>query len=109
MEIQFTPTALEKVRDIMRAHGVREGGLRVGVQGGGCSGMSYNLALDTEQRPGDKVIEQDGVKLFVDAKSLLFLNGVTIDWQDEGIMHKGFTFINPNSSGACGCGESFAV
>jgi iron-sulfur cluster assembly protein len=107
--IQLTPKAVEKVREIMRDQGLAEGGLRVGVKGGGCSGLSYNLALDTEERPGDKVFEMDGVKLFVDMKSFLFLNGSTLDYKEEGMMQRGFTFINPNSSGACGCGESFAV
>jgi iron-sulfur cluster assembly protein len=109
MAIQLTPTAIEKIRDLMRDHNVIDGGLRVGVAGGGCSGLSYNLALDTEERPGDKVFEQDGIKIFVDTKSLLYLKGITLDWKDEGLMHRGFAFINPNSSGACGCGESFAV
>jgi iron-sulfur cluster assembly protein len=107
--LQLTETATARIREIMRDNGLTEGGLRVGVQGGGCSGLSYNLALDTEQRPGDKVFEQDGVKVFVDMKSLLYLNGATLDWKDEGLMQRGFTFSNPNSSGACGCGESFAV
>jgi iron-sulfur cluster assembly protein len=107
--IQLTPKAVEKVREIMRDQGLTEGGLRVGVQGGGCSGLSYNLALDTEERAGDKVFEVDGVKLFVDMKSFLFLNGSTLDYKEEGLMQRGFTFVNPNSSGACGCGESFAV
>jgi iron-sulfur cluster assembly protein len=107
--IQLTPKAVEKVREIMRDQGLTEGGLRVGVKGGGCSGLSYNLALDTEERPGDKVFEVDGVKLFVDMKSFLFLNGSTLDYKEEGLMQRGFTFVNPNSSGACGCGESFAV
>jgi iron-sulfur cluster assembly protein len=107
--IQLTPKAVEKVREIMRDQGLAEGGLRVGVKGGGCSGLSYNLALDTEERPGDKVFEVDGVKLFVDMKSFLFLNGSTLDYKEEGLMQRGFTFVNPNSSGACGCGESFAV
>ena len=107
--IQVTANAAARIREIMRDNGLSEGGLRVGVQGGGCSGLSYNLALDTEQRPGDKVFEQDGVKVFVDIKSLLYLSGATLDWKDEGLMQRGFTFINPNSSGACGCGESFAV
>jgi iron-sulfur cluster assembly protein len=107
--IQLTPKAVEKVREIMRDQGLAEGGLRVGVKGGGCSGLSYNLALDTEERPGDKVFEVDGVKLFVDTKSFLFLNGSTLDYKEEGLMQRGFIFTNPNSSGACGCGESFAV
>ena len=107
--IELTPRAVEKVREVMRDQGVAEGGLRVGVQGGGCSGMSYNLAIDTDERPGDKVFEVDGVKLFVDLKSFLYLDGSTLDYKDEGLMQRGFTFVNPNSAGACGCGESFAV
>ena len=107
--IELTPRAVEKVREVMRDQGVVEGGLRVGVQGCGCSGMSYNLAIDTEVRPGDKVFEVDGVKLLVDMKSFLYLDGSTLDYKDEGLMQRGFTFVNPNSSGACGCGESFAV
>ena len=109
MAIELTPRAVEKVREIMRDQGIAEGGLRVGVQGGGCSGLSYNLAIDTEERPGDQVFAVDDVKLFVDMKSLLYLNGSTLDYKDQGLMQIGFTFVNPNSSGACGCGESFAV
>jgi iron-sulfur cluster assembly protein len=109
MAIELTPRAVEKVREIMRDQGLTEGGLRVGVKGGGCSGLSYNLALDTDERPGDRVYEVDGVKLFVDMKSLLYLDGSTLDYKDEGLLQRGFTFVNPNSAGACGCGESFAV
>jgi iron-sulfur cluster assembly protein len=107
--IELTPRAIEKVREIMRDQGIAEGGLRVGVKGGGCSGLSYNLAIDTEQRPGDRVFENDGVKVFVDLKSILYLDGSTLDYKDEGLMQRGFTFANPNSSGTCGCGESFGV
>ena len=107
--IELTTKAVDKVREIMRDQGIAEGGLRVGVKGGGCSGMSYNLAIDTEQRPGDKVFEKEGIKVFVDMKSLLFLDGSTLDYKDEGLMQRGFTFVNPNSTGSCGCGESFAV
>jgi iron-sulfur cluster assembly protein len=107
--IALTSRAIEKVRQIMQDQGIVEGGLRVGVNGGGCSGMSYNLAIDTEERPGDKIFEQDGVKVYVDFKSLLFLDGATLDYKDEGLMQRGFTFNNPKSSGTCGCGESFAV
>jgi iron-sulfur cluster assembly protein len=107
--IKLTSKAVEKVREIMRSQGLTEGGLRVGVKGGGCSGLSYNLAIDTDERPGDKVYEIDGVKVFVDAKSLLFLGGTTLDYVEEGLMQRGFIFGNPNSAGNCGCGESFAV
>ncbi len=107
--IALTPEAAEKIREIMREQGIKEGGLRIGVQGGGCSGLSYNLAIDTESRPGDKVFEMDGFKIFVDMKSYLYLHGSVLDYKNEGLMQRGFTFINPNSSGNCGCGESFAV
>lgn len=107
--IELTPRAIEKVREIMRDQGISEGGLRVGVKGGGCSGLSYNLAIDTEERPGDRVFEKNGVRVFVDMKSILYLDGAILDYKDEGLMQRGFTFINPNSSGTCGCGESFAV
>jgi len=107
--IELTSRAIEKVREIMRDQGITEGGLRVGVKGGGCSGLSYNLAIDTEERPGDRIFEKDGVKVFVDMKSSLYLDGSTLDYKDEGLMQRGFTFVNPNSSGDCGCGESFAV
>lgn len=107
--IQLTSRAADRIREIMHDQGVTSGGLRVGISGGGCSGLSYSLAIDTEERPGDKVFEADGVKVFVDTKSFLYLNGSTIDWKDEGLMQRGFTFVNPNSSGSCGCGESFAV
>lgn len=109
MAIELTPVAAEKIREIMRDQGLTRGGLRVGVKGGGCSGLGYTLALDTEEHPGDKVFEFDGFKVFVDMKSFLFLNGTTLDYKNEGLMQRGFTFINPNSSGDCGCGESFAV
>ncbi|HVF89590.1 MAG TPA: iron-sulfur cluster assembly accessory protein [Blastocatellia bacterium] len=109
MAIELTRVAVEKIREIMNEQGLSEGGLRVGVKGGGCSGLGYTLALDTEERPGDKVFEMDGVKVFVDMKSYLYLNGTTLDYKMEGLMQRGFTFVNPNSAGDCGCGESFAV
>ncbi len=109
MAIELTPVAVDKIREIMNEQGLSEGGLRVGVKGGGCSGLGYTLALDTEERPGDKVFERDGVKVFVDVKSYLYLNGTTLDYKMEGLMQRGFTFVNPNSAGDCGCGESFAV
>ena len=70
--------------------------------------MSYQFKFDTKQRPTDKVYEYDGVKIFVDPKSLLYLNGMTLDYQ-ESLMQSGFVFDNPNAKGACGCGESFTV
>src|SRR6476660_10598913 len=97
--IQISEGAARKIQTLMAKQGITEGGLRVGVKGGGCSGLSYSLAIDTEQRPGDKVFEKDGVKVFVDMKSILYLDGSTLDYKDEGLMQRGFIFANPNSSG----------
>ncbi|MBI3234962.1 MAG: iron-sulfur cluster assembly accessory protein [Bacteroidetes bacterium] len=82
--------------------------LRVGVIGGGCSGLSYNLDFDNEQKPGDQIFEDKGWKILVDMKSFLYLCGTELDFSD-GLNGKGFAFNNPNASRSCGCGESFAV
>jgi iron-sulfur cluster assembly protein len=82
--------------------------LRVGVVGGGCSGLSYKLDFDNEQQPNDQIFEDKGVKLVTDLKSFLYLCDTTLDFSD-GLNGKGFHFINPNASRTCGCGESFAV
>ncbi len=82
--------------------------LRVGVKGGGCSGFSYILDLTEVQKDTDEELEQHGVKIICDPKSLLYLNGTTIDFKDE-IMGRGFVFTNPNANSTCGCGSSFAV
>ncbi len=82
--------------------------LRVGEKGGGCSGFSYVLDLTESQKETDEVFEQHGVKIICDPKSLLYLNGTTVDFRDE-IMGRGFVFTNPNATTSCGCGSSFAV
>lgn len=82
--------------------------LRVGVVGGGCSGLSYKLDFDNESQPNDQVFEDKGIKLVTDLKSFLYLCDTTLDFSD-GLNGKGFHFINPNASRSCGCGESFAV
>ncbi|WP_276133000.1 HesB/IscA family protein [Polluticoccus soli] len=82
--------------------------LRVGVVGGGCSGLSYKLDFDNESQPNDQVFEDQGVRLVTDLKSFLYLCDTTLDFSD-GLNGKGFHFINPNASRTCGCGESFAV
>lgn len=85
-----------------------EFGLRVGVKGGGCSGLSYSLGFDSSPKEGDKVLESDGIKLFVDGKSLFYLAGTELDFSD-GLNGKGFVFSNPNAVKTCGCGNSFGV
>ena len=82
--------------------------LRVGVKGGGCSGLSYELGFDNIPQEGDNIVEDNGVKIAVDKKSFLYLFGTELDFSD-GLNGKGFQFINPNASRTCGCGESFAV
>jgi iron-sulfur cluster assembly protein len=83
-------------------------GLRVSVKGGGCSGLSYGLDFDNEEKKGDQIFEDKGVKLFVDMKSFLYLAGTQLDFSD-GLNGKGFHFVNPNAARSCGCGESFSV
>jgi len=82
--------------------------LRVGVVGGGCSGLSYKLDFDNETKPMDQVFEDNGLKIITDLKSFLYLVNTTLDFSD-GLNGKGFYFSNPNASRTCGCGESFAV
>ena len=93
----------------MAKQGINDGGLRVGVKGGGCSGLSYTFAWEKEARLGDEVFEgPDGAKIFVDKKSLLFLNG-TRPRLRHGLLSKGFVFNNPNAKQTCGCGSSFGA
>lgn len=106
--VTLTETASSKVKEFLVEHGKPTAGLRVRVVGGGCSGFQYQLALDESSQPEDQVFEQDGIKLFVDSKSLTYLEGTEIDYV-EGIMGSGFRFNNPKSTGSCGCGESFQV
>lgn len=108
--ITLTEGAAREIRNIIQqqeldADKVR---LRVGVKGGGCSGFSYLLDLTESQKDSDEVFEQHGIKVIVDPKSLLYLNGTTVDFKDE-IMGRGFVFQNPNATTSCGCGSSFAV
>ena len=106
--INVTEKAIAKIRDMMRKQQMESGGLRVGVIGGGCSGMSYKLDFETQIRPQDQVLAREGVKVFVDSKSLQFLEGTTLDFSD-GLNGRGFVFINPKATRTCGCGSSFSV
>jgi iron-sulfur cluster assembly protein len=108
--IQVTARALKRVRAAMAKEGVspEEGGLRLGVQGGGCSGLSYNIRFDSKPRERDRVYDYDGVRVFVDPKSFIYLHGMILDYE-ETLMKQGFNFINPNSSKSCGCGSSFSA
>jgi len=106
--IALTETAAEMARAAMDREGATDAALRVGVVGGGCSGMQYTLGFDTTVGPDDTVIEQHGVRLVVDASSAPYLRGTTIDYV-KGLHGAGFKFVNPNASRTCGCGSSFAA
>lgn len=105
--ITVTPKAVTKIREAFAREGVA-GGLRLGVLGGGCSGLSYQLKFDTRPRPTDKVFEYDDVKIFVDPKSMLYLDGMILDWKDS-LVYSGFEFQNPHAQKSCGCGTSFSA
>ncbi len=112
--IQVTEKALKRIRSAMQKENVsaEQGGLRVGITGGGCSGLSYNIRFDSQPRNRDRVYvyQQDGdkVQIFVDPKSFLYLSGMTLDFE-ETLMRQGFNFINPHSTKSCGCGSSFSA
>jgi iron-sulfur cluster assembly protein len=108
-DITITGKAVKEIQKIMEENNFTPDiGLRVGVKGGGCSGLTYVMGFDPEFREGDTIIEQDNIKLYVDGKSLFYLMGTELDFTD-GLNGKGFTFNNPNAKKTCGCGESFGV
>ena len=107
--IRLTDMAVAEIRRLLATHDLPEtAGVRVGVRGGGCSGFSYSLNFDHKPTVDDEVIEQDGVRIFCDPKSLAYLRGTTLQYTD-GLQGRGFQFVNPNATGTCGCGESFSV
>lgn len=121
--IEITKNALKRIRVAMAKEGVspEQGGLRVGIQGGGCSGLSYSIRFDSQPRERDRVflfgegVETVGdptggkaIRVFVDPKSFLYLAGMVLDFE-ETLMRQGFNFINPNSTKSCGCGSSFTA
>ena len=107
--IVVTPKALAKVRSAMAKENVspESGGLRLGVQGGGCSGLTYNIRFDSKPHERDRVYNYDGVRVFVDPKSFIYLHGMILDYEDT-LLKQGFVFRNPNASKSCGCGSSFS-
>src|SRR5579875_1769620 len=121
--VEITKNALKRIRIAMAKEGISPdaGGLRLGIQGGGCSGLSYNIRFDTQPRERDRVFvfgagvetpndpsEAKPVRIFVDPKSFLYLAGMVLDYE-ETLMRQGFNFINPNSTKSCGCGSSFSA
>lgn len=108
MSITVSPRAIQKAKEALAKRGTPEAYLRLGVKGGGCSGFSYVIEFADEVRPRDHVFEFDGLKVVVDPKSLVFLNGSVLDYEVK-LMQHGFKFVNPNEKSTCGCGESFTV
>jgi iron-sulfur cluster assembly accessory protein len=106
--VNMTPTAVAKVKEIMAQQNPVPAGLRVGVVGGGCSGFSYSMSFENGAGMMDKVLDIEGLKVFVDATSMMYLNGATVDYV-ETLEGAGFKFENPNVKSTCGCGSSFNV
>jgi iron-sulfur cluster assembly protein len=107
--ITVTPKAVQKIRDAFAKQGVTGGGLRLGVLGGGCSGLSYQFKYEPKPRATDRVFTfENDVDVYVDPKSMVYLDGMTLDWKDS-LIHSGFAFENPHAKKSCGCGTSFTA
>jgi iron-sulfur cluster assembly accessory protein len=106
--VMLTPKAVAKVKEIMGQQTPVPAGLRIGVVGGGCSGFSYSMSFENSPGMMDKVFDMDGLKVYVDATSVMYLNGCTVDYL-ETLEGAGFKFENPNVKSTCGCGSSFSV
>lgn len=106
--ITLSEAALKEVKRLINVQGITQGGLRLGVKGGGCSGLSYTITFDEKIGQYDQVYEFDGVKVIVDAKSAIYLQGTQLDYQKD-LMSGSFKFVNPNANKTCGCGESFSA
>jgi iron-sulfur cluster assembly accessory protein len=106
--VTLTEAAVSKVKEMRAEHQAEGSGLRVMVVGGGCSGLSYDMDFEREEREGDLVVECDGLRVFVDPMSLNYLEGTQIDYVVQ-FTHSGFLFENPNAARSCGCGSSFSV
>jgi iron-sulfur cluster assembly accessory protein len=106
--VVLTDKAVEMVKDAMQREGLAGYGIRVGVMGGGCSGFQYSMDFEEKAKEGDVTLDQGGIKLYVDAMSSMYLQGVTIDYV-QGLQGAGFKFNNPNAKSTCGCGSSFST
>jgi iron-sulfur cluster assembly accessory protein len=106
--VTVTDLAVEKIKALLQEQGNPGYGVRMGILGGGCSGFQYKMDFEEQAGDLDQVIEDNGVRLFVDAKSCLYLSGATLDYQD-GLLGAGFKIDNPNARSTCGCGESFTI
>jgi iron-sulfur cluster assembly protein len=107
--IELTEAAIRQVKSILAREGKPGQFLRVGVKGGGCTGLSYVLNIESEKRDWDTEYEVEGVPLVIDKKSKLYLYGTTLDFDTNNLLEGGFTFVNPNAKKTCGCGTSFTT
>jgi iron-sulfur cluster assembly protein len=109
MPINVTPAAIEAIKKQLLKRGTLDAYLRVGVRGGGCSGFTYFLQYQDEPpHERDTFLDLEGVKILIDSKSILYLQGTTLDWEST-MVKSGFKFINPNETSQCGCGSSFSI
>lgn len=106
--ITLSEAAVKEVKRLLNVQGITEGGLRLGVKGGGCSGLSYTINFDEKIGQYDTVYEIEGIKVIVDAKSAIYLQGTQLDFHKD-LMGGAFKFVNPNANKTCGCGESFSA
>ena len=106
--IMLSESAVKEVKRLINVQGLTEGGLRLGVKGGGCSGLSYTINFDEKIGQYDSVYDIEGVKVIIDAKSAIYLQGTQLDFQKD-LMGGQFKFVNPNANKTCGCGESFSA
>jgi iron-sulfur cluster assembly protein len=109
-ELHVTDSAVAHIRVQLAKEGIspEEGGLRLGVIGGGCSGHSYSMRLEAKPRERDHIFELAGARVFIDPKSFVFLKGLTLDYE-ETLIRQGYKFTNPNATRSCGCGTSFST
>jgi iron-sulfur cluster assembly protein len=108
LEIGISDTAAQQIKHIVETKNLNGYGLRLGVKGGGCSGLTYDLNFENETKQGDKIAEINGVGVFVDFKSYLYLRGTILEFSTDPL-NGGFSFMNPNAKKSCGCGTSFSV
>ena len=106
--VTLSDAALKEVKRLINVQGIESGGLRLGVKGGGCSGLSYTINFDEKIGQYDQVYAIEGVKVIIDAKSAIYLQGTHLDFQKD-LMGGNFKFVNPNANKTCGCGESFSA
>ena len=106
--VLLADSAVERLKKLLTDRQTPAAGLRIAVKGGGCSGLAYSMEWSEKPRERDKIFEREGVRIFIDPKSYLYLMGTELTWED-GLMASGFKLQNPNVKSACGCGESFTV